>query len=256
MRNFFASLALLACLAIPAHPLFALDVPLYTSPATDLAELLSSAELQALNQKLQAYRTQSGHEIAVLIIPTLGDEALEDYAHKVFNKWGVGKGDKDNGVLFLMALQEKKTRIEVGYGLEGDLTDVESGRIVRRNSPMADHFRRQDWAGGINAVVDGIISAIGGEYVDPVPEKKKFPVSFGMAMFIGLILVIIIGKIGDAVRRRGGNFWGGGRGGGWGTGGGFGGFGGFGGGSSSGGGGGGFSFGGGSSGGGGASGGW
>lgn len=251
MRNFLSSIALLAGLLLPAHPLFALDVPLYTSPATDLAELLSSSELQALNEKLLAYRTQSGNEVAVLIIPTLADEALEDYSHKVFNQWGIGKGDKDNGVLFLMALEEKKTRIEVGYGLEGDLTDVESGRIVRRNSPMADHFRSQDWAGGINVVVDGIISAIGGEYVDPVPEKRKFPIPFGLAMFIGLIAVIIIGKIGDAIRGKRGGFWGGGTGG-WGTGGGFGGFSG----GSSGGGGGGFSFGGGSSGGGGASGGW
>ncbi|MGB5107479.1 MAG: TPM domain-containing protein [Candidatus Zixiibacteriota bacterium] len=251
MRNFLIIIALLACLLTPAHPLFALDVPLYTSPATDLAELLSSSELQALNEKLLAYRNQSGHEVAVLIIPTLADEALEDYCHKVFNQWGIGKGDNDNGVLFLTALKEQKTRIEVGYGLEGDLTDVESGRIVRRNSPMADHFRSQDWAGGINVVVDGIISAIGGEYVDPVPAKPKPAIPFGLVMFIGLIAIVILGKIGDAVRGKGGKFWGGGSGG-WGTGGGFGGFSG----GSSGGGGGGFSFGGGSSGGGGASGGW
>lgn len=252
MRRLFAAIALLTLLA--ASSLYGLDVPLYTSPATDLADLLSGDELSALNQKLLDYRTQSGHEIAVLVIPTLGDEALEDYAHKVFNKWGVGKGAEDNGVLFLMALQEKKTRIEVGYGLEGDLTDAESGRLVGRNSPMADHFRSQDWSGGINAVVDGIILAIGGEYTVPQRDNntERFPI--GILIFILFILMIIIGKIIDAVRGKS-SF----RGGGWGTGGGFGGFGGLGGlggGSSGGGGGGGFSFGGGSSGGGGASGGW
>lgn len=235
-----------------ASSLYGLDVPLYTSPATDLADLLTADELGVLNQKLLDYRAQSGHEIAVLIIPTLGDEALEDYAHKVFNKWGVGKGAEDNGVLFLMALQEKKTRIEVGYGLEGDLTDAESGRLVGRTSPMADHFRSQDWSGGINAVVDGIITAIGGEYTEPQGRGQETQFPFGIIIFIIVILMIIIGKIVDAVRGVSSS---GGRGG-WGTGGGFGGFGGFGGGSSSGGGGGGFSFGGGSSGGGGASGGW
>jgi len=251
MRKLFAAVALFTLLV--ASSLHGLDVPLYTSPATDLADLLSADELRDLNQKLLDYRTQSGHEIAVLLIPTLGDEALEDYAHKVFNKWGVGKGAQDNGVLFLMALQEKKTRIEVGYGLEGDLTDAESGRIVGRNSPMADHFRSRDWSGGINAVVDGIITAIGGEYTVPQSSGEKTQIPFGIIIFIIIILMIIIGKIVDAV--RGVNRFGGG-GGGWGTGGGFGGLGGFGGGSSSSGGGGGFSFGGGSSGGGGASGGW
>ncbi len=249
MRRLLTAFALLVLFL--ASSLYGLDVPLYTSPATDLADLLGADELRALNQKLLEYRTQSGHEIAVLIVPTLGDEALEDYAHKVFNKWGVGKGTEDNGVLFLMALQEKKTRIEVGYGLEGDLTDAESGRLVGRTSPMADHFRGQDWSGGINAVVDGIITAIGGEYTEPQSSEQESPIPFGIIIFIIVILMIIIGKIVDAIRGVSSS-----GGGGWGTGGGFGGFGGFGGGSSSSGGGGGFSFGGGSSGGGGASGGW
>lgn len=251
MRRLFAVLALLV--SVLASGVYALDVPLYTAPATDLAELLSASELSDLNQRLLDYRAQSGNEIAILIIPTLADEALEDYSHKVFNQWGVGKGEKDNGVLFLMALEEKKTRIEVGYGLEGDLTDVESGRIVNRRSPMADRFRSQDWSGGINAVVDGIITAIGGEFAEPEGDGKKAPIPFGIVIFVLIVLMVIIGKIVDSVRgvKSSGR-------GGWGSGGGFGGFGGLGGfgGGSSGGGGGGFSFGGGSSGGGGASGGW
>ena len=248
MRRLFIVFALLVVLL--ASSVYALDVPLYTSPATDLAGLLSASDVSALNQRLLDYRTQSGNEVAVLIIPTLGDEALEDYSHKVFNQWGIGKGAKDNGVLFLMALEEKKTRIEVGYGLEGDLTDVESGRIVNRRSPMADRFRSQDWGGGINAVIDGIITAIGGEFAEPQGGGKKTPIPVGIVIFALIILMVIVGKIVDAVRgvKSSGR-------GGWGSGGGFGGFGGFGGGSS-GGGGGGFSFGGGSSGGGGASGGW
>ncbi len=250
MRQFITRLALIVFLLAVASCALALDVPLYTSPATDLAELLSADELRALNEKLLAYRTQSGHEVAILIIPTLADEALEDYAHTVFNKWGVGKGDKDNGVLFLMALEEKKTRIEVGYGLEGDLTDAESGRIVGRNSLMAEHFRSRDWAGGINAVADGIIAAIGGEYA-PVTTAKKTKKDVAFALFPILIIFGIVTALIRASRfaggRRGGGlgpFIGGlgsGGGSGWGSGGG---------------GGGGFSFGGGSSGGGGASGGW
>ena len=208
MSRIVAAIILLA--GIWAAQLSALDVPGYTSPATDLAGLLSADELSALNLRLLDYRDKTSHEIAVLIIPTLGDEAIEDYAHKVFNKWGVGKSDKDNGVLFLMALQEKKTRIEIGYGLEGDLTDAESGRIVGRNSPMAEHFRNQDWSGGINVVVDGIIAAIGGEY-EPVPEDTSSNNDFAFSIFPILIILIIIIVIARASKSAGGR-----RGGGWG----------------------------------------
>ncbi len=225
---------------------YALDVPPYNSPVTDLANVLSAQQRQELEQKIVNYRAQSTNEIGVLIIKSLDGASLDDYSHDVFAKWGIGKKGKDNGVLFLMSVDDRKARLEVGYGLEGELTDLESGRIVARNSPMAAAFRADDYNTGVNAVVDGIIQAIGGEYNPPAQRSRngQNPAAFFGFIIIGIVAMImrlIFGRI-----RGGGGRWWGPMGGGW-TGGGF---------SGGGGGGGGFSFGGGSSGGGGASGGW
>lgn len=221
----------------------AAPLPDYRGPINDLAGILSQQEEQQLEAKLLACRERSGAEIGVLIIPTLGDYSLEDYAHDVFKKWGIGQKSKDNGVLFLVAIQEHKARVEVGYGLEGQLTDLEAGRLVNRTSPMADEFRDGNYAAGIGAVLDGIVQAVGGDYNPPTSKKKGskgLPPFLPLGVAVFFILLSSIRRRGITGRRFGGPFIGG--------------FGGFGGGSS--GGGGGFSFGGGSSGGGGASGGW
>ncbi len=224
----------------------ATDLPKYNGPVNDLAGVLSRSDVQQLDRRITAYRDSTGNEIGVLIVPTLGNNSLDNYAHDVFAAWGIGKKGKDNGVLFLVAIKEHKARIEVGYGLEAELTDLESGRLVNRNSPMAQHFRKGDYGGGVNAVITGIEQAIGGVYNPPPPKNGggNDKSSFGIVFFI---IVFIITAI---IRRRhffmggpGGPFF-------------FGGGGSMGGGSFGGGGGGGFSFGGGSSGGGGASGGW
>jgi len=237
-------LAILLALVVAVKSLWALDIPAYTGPVTDLAGVLSRDDIAGLTQKIVNYRNASSNEIGVLIVKSLEDRPLEDFANDVFKKWGIGAKGKDNGVLFLVAVEDRKARVEVGYGLEGDLTDAESGRLVQRTSPMADHFRAGDYAGGVNAAVDGIITAIGGDYNPPEQSKSGERSQRGFPIFlVAFILLSVISRI----FRRG--FWGGP--GGWWTGSMMGG--GFGGGS---GGGGGFSFGGGSSGGGGASGGW
>ncbi len=256
-------------LLVVALPLWALDVPPYTSPVTDLEGVLSESAREALNQKILDYRAQTGNEIGVLIIPSLEGDAIEDFAHNVFRAWGVGNKETKKGVLFVMAVKDRKARVEVGYGLEGELTDSEAGRLVRRDSPMAGYFRQGDWDRGVAAVVDGMIAAIGGEYKPQADEGPKsvrgLPLGFvAVLLLIGFFIIASISRFSNRStqgqskgsslalgallgallsNRRGGRHddwhWGGGFGGG-----------------SSGGGGGGFSFGGGSSGGGGASGGW
>lgn len=243
MRKFVYILIL--CLS--AAGLFANSkMPAYRGPVNDLAGVLSPNAEKRLESKVLVYREQTESEIGILIVPSLDGQSIENYAHDVFNVWGIGKKDKENGVLFIIAIKERKARIEVGYGLEGDLTDLECGRLVGRNSPMANYFRQGNYAAGTGAVLDGIVQAIGGDYN---PSKTRNgdgdnKESFFIPMiFIFFILFVMIMR--RKVRRFGG----------------FGGpfLGGFGGGRSSGGGGGGgggFTFGGGSSGGGGASGGW
>lgn len=238
---------LIFCVWLAAAALAAASLPEYHGPINDLAGVLGAENIQKLEAKALQYRDQTGSEIGVLIIPTLGSQGLEDYAHDVFKAWGIGQKGRDNGVLFLVAIQEKKARVEVGYGLEEKLTDLESGRLVSRSSPMAEHFRSGDYAGGVEAVLDGIVQAIGGDYNPPKKKSTRsngVPPFFIVGFIVFMLIMMIIRKDKSINRRFGGPFSGGRFGGG-----------GWGGGSSSGGGGG-FSFGGGSSGGGGASGGW
>ena len=235
-------------LLLAAISLAAPQLPDYKGPVNDLAGVLNASDVQKLDAKIQGIRDKSGIEIGVLIIPSLGDNSLDNYAHDVFAKWGIGQKSKDNGVLFLVAIQEHLARVEVGYGLEGELTDLEAGRLVNRNSPMAQLFRGGDYADGTNAVIDGIMQAIGGEYNPPPPKKKgkdNLPPWAPLGFVLFMLLMSVFRRKSVTGRRFGGPFIGG-----------FGGFGGGFGGGSGGGGGGGFSFGGGSSGGGGASGGW
>jgi uncharacterized protein len=239
-------LALISLFLIAAVSAYALDVPPYRSPVTDLGGVLNDQQRQQLEQKILDYRTQSTNEIGVLIVNSLEGDDIENYAHDAYAKWGIGKKGKDNGVLFVMSVADRKARLEVGYGLEGELTDLESGRIVARNSPMASAFRANDYYGGVDAVIDGIIQAIGGEYDPPQSENAggHNPIPFAVVMIIAAAIFIM--------RIFGGGMRGGFRGpfgGGWVGGGLFSG-------GSGGGGGGGFSFGGGCSGGGGGSGGW
>ena len=238
-------LAIAALWAMVAAGVWA-AVPEYRGPVNDYGGVLDSDAKSRLESKILAYRQQSGNEIGVLIVKSIDGADIADFAHDVLKAWGIGKKGKDNGVLLVVALQERRARVEVGYGLEADLTDVECGRLISKSSPMAEHFRRGDYAGGIDGAIDGIIVGIGGEYKNadgdkPERDPRGFPlIAFGA---IGLFLAIM-----RRMRRYrswnsgsfGGPFIGGGL---------------FGGGGSSGGGGG-FSFGGGSSGGGGASGGW
>lgn len=242
VRKFLSALVLLVA---AAGLLAAPTLPNHDGLITDRAGVLNRSDIPQLESKARAYHQQTGSEIAVLIVPTIGDQSLEDYAHDVFKAWGIGQKDKDNGVLFLVAIQERKARIEVGYGLEAQLTDLESGRLVNRESPMAQQFRTGDYAAGVNAVLDGIVQAIGGEYD---PPKPKDGIDDRISAFLPLGLIILFTIIGAFRRRRfSGRKFGGPFGGMFGDGS-------FGGGGS--GGGGGFTFGGGSSGGGGASGGW
>lgn len=215
-------------------------------PVTDQADILTASEERALVDRLTRYRDSTSVEIGILTLPSLDGVPIEDVASKIYNSWGIGFDSTDRGALYVLAMQEKSVRIEVGYGLEELLTDVEAGRIVSRQSPMAEEFRRGRFADGINEAISGMMIAIAADY-NPAPKKSKGKnIPWPLILFALLFLFSMIGR----GRRGGGSmgpFIGGMM---------MGGLGGFGGHSRGGGGGGGFGFGGGSSGGGGASGGW
>lgn len=217
---------------------------------TDMAGVLSPEEKQALENKLVAIDDASSNQIAVVILPTLDGNPIEEYAIKLFREWGIGNKKSRNGVLLLMAIQDKKIRIEVGYGLEGAIPDITANSIIDNDIKPA--FRQQAYYQGIDKATDNIAKAAIGEYKVERTKRASGKKSNG-ALFVIIIFVILLvlkgggGGGGSNIGRNGfsdvatgmllGSLLGGGRGGGgWGGGDSGGGFGGFGGGSSGGGG--------------------
>jgi uncharacterized protein len=216
----------------------------------DNTNTLTSEQKEALNQKLAQYKDSTSNEIAVVIIPSLGDYPIEDVALGILRNWGVGGKEHNNGAVLLIAKDDRKIRIEVGYGLEGAIPDITARSII--DNDLTPNFRADDYYRGIDQATDDIMKAAAGEYAAPKNANKKgkgFP--FGVILFVIIILISIFrrggGRGGGMISRRGfggfGTGWligsmmsgGGGSGGGW-SGGGGGGFGGFGGGSGGGGG--------------------
>jgi uncharacterized protein len=245
-------LILLASLSVWADTL---SVPQLTRRVTDQTNLLSNSEVQSLEAELQQFEEQTSNQIVVLMIQSLNGEDLEDYSMRVSEKNKMGKKGRDNGVLLIIAKDERQMRIEVGYGLEGSLTDALSSEIIR--DVIAPHFRDNDYAGGIAAGIQAIEQATKGEYQGEPQSGRHGRGSIGSFGLIAFIIFFIFirmiftramyvgsrGVVGRGIWWGGmGGFGGGGFGGGGFGGGGFGG--------------GGFSGGGGGFGGGGASGGW
>ena len=143
-------------------------IPPLASAVTDQTGTLSASERPALEAKLRDWEARTTNQLAVLIVPTTAPEPIEQYSIRVAEAWKIGQKGKDNGVILLVAKSDKRIRIEVGYGLEGVLTDVTSRRIIAEN--IAPEFSKGNFAAGINAGVDRIIAVVGGEKASPVTE--------------------------------------------------------------------------------------
>jgi uncharacterized protein len=223
------------------------NFPALTGRVVDAADLLSSDDEVILGNKLQRLEEKSGHQVAVATVPSLEGYDIRDYGIRLFRTWKLGDKTKNDGVLVLIAPNDRKVSIEVGYGLEGDMTDAISSVII--NHEMIPRFKTGDWAGGLALGVDDIEKVIGGDgnqIVERVQNQSAPDIENWIPIIIFIFIVFVILSNGSRGRRTifipgsyssssGGGFGGGGF---------------------SGGGGGGWSGGGGSSGGGGASGGW
>ncbi|HTG81060.1 MAG TPA: TPM domain-containing protein [Geobacteraceae bacterium] len=148
----------------------ALDVPPLRAHVNDYAHMLSPGATQELEQRLAAFERSDSTQIVVLTIPTLAGENLEEYSIKVAEAWRIGQKGIDNGAILLLARQEHKVRIEVGRGLEGKLTDLVSGRIIR--GEIAPRFRTGDFDGGVAAGVAAIMAVVKGEYTAQPREMR------------------------------------------------------------------------------------
>jgi len=231
---------------------FAQDFPAKpTKLVNDYTGTLSADQLQQLEQKLVAFDDSSSTQIAVAVLKSVGDYDINEYALELGRKWGVGSSGKNNGIMIVVALGDRKISIQTGYGLEGVLPDIYAKRIIENE--IKPYFKTGDYYQGLNAGTDAIIKYTKGEYKNENPKRKNDAGKGGSMLAIIIIIVVIIiilrrgggsGGSGQVISGRGAAdalFWsmllGGGRGsggGGWGggrSGGGGGGFGGFGGGS-------------------------
>jgi uncharacterized protein len=145
-----------------AAPALALDVPPLTGRVVDLAQVLPANVAASLTRDLEAHEAKTSNQVAVLTLPSLEGEPLETFSHRVATTWKLGQKGTENGVLLLLALRERKVRIEVGYGLEGTLTDLRSAHIIRQE--IVPRFRSGDLPGGIAAGVQAILDTIEGTY--------------------------------------------------------------------------------------------
>lgn len=189
--------------------LFALEVPKLRKRVNDNADILTPYQEMELEQKLQTVEAKTSSQIAVLTINSLQGENLEDYSMRVAEQWKLGQQEFDNGALLLIALKEKKIRIEVGYGLESIITDLKSGYIIR--NLIVPPFKEGNYFKGISAgsiAISGLITEefeITDEqlqkYQTQQKENKKIHLPFGLIVFL---FMIIFGGFGR--RRRGGLF--------------------------------------------------
>jgi uncharacterized protein len=220
-------------------------IPARPSPprlVNDYTNTLTSAQVQALENKLVAYDDSTSSQVVVVIIPNLGDYDISEYGLALGRKWQVGGKEFNNGVIVVVAKDDRKVRIEVGYGLEGAIPDVTAKSII--DNSVTPNFKEGNYYRGLDQATDDIITAAAGEYKAPQNYNAKKKKKFGFGTILALLVIFIILGIGGGGRGSGGTMSGAGwilgsmlgsssRGGGWSGGGGSsgGGFGGFGGGS-------------------------
>jgi uncharacterized protein len=191
LAAFLAALAAVAALA-------ATPVPKLEKRVTDLAGTLTAPQRDALEAKLADFEKRRGSQVAVLIVPTLGDETIEEFAGRVTDAWALGRKGVDDGVLFAIAMKERRMRIHTGRGVQGTLTDALSKRII--SDVVGPRFRNGDFAGGIDAGVDAIMKAVEGEQLalpSPPPSRGKVATtsSFGDLAIFALFAVPVLGMV-------------------------------------------------------------
>ena len=166
----------------------------------DNTNTLTKEQIEALNQKLTHYKDSTSNEIAVVLIKTLDDYPLEEVALKILRDWGVGGRENNNGIVLLIAKDDRKIRIEVGYGLEGAIPDVTAKSII--DNSLTPNFREENYYRGIDKAIDDIMKAAAGEYKAPARKKGDDDgIGFGAVIFI---LIIVFGILGATGRRGGG----------------------------------------------------
>ncbi len=202
-------LALLMCCGFPAAADVA--VPPLSGRVVDQTGTLSSDTIASLTQTLRGLELRKGSQVAVLIVPTTAPETIEQYSIRVAEAWKIGRKKIDDGALLVVAKDDHKLRIEVGYGLEGSLTDVTASRII--SEVITPKFRNGDFAGGISDGVERIIGVIDGEplpapaatqsFSEPAHLEDMFPILLFVAIIIGGLSRALLGRLFGSVATGG-----------------------------------------------------
>ncbi|HEX7964500.1 MAG TPA: TPM domain-containing protein [Gammaproteobacteria bacterium] len=179
--------------------------PALSGPVVDEAGLLSGSTRAELDRKLRAFAENSGDQLVVVTVPTLDGYPIEYWGYELGRHWGIGAKDKNTGVLLIVDRDERKVRIEVGYGLEGTLTDALSDDIIRNT--ILPRFKQGDYDGGISAGVDAIQQVLGGHADEVRHAKRKDGMStLFLIVFIFFILLNVL-RAGFGGRTGGRLFW-------------------------------------------------
>jgi len=189
-----------------ASSVFALEVPELTGPVVDLAGVLSRSDQAKISASLLQFQRKYGPQLQVLVVPKLEDETIETYSIKVVDKWKLGSKGEDNGVLLLVATEDRKVRIEVGRGLEGDLPDALAGQIIRAG--IIPFFKQGQTGAGVLVGLGMIAESVGGKLENiPTPRmrqtRRRGGVNLAFLIFLSIFLIgptLFRGK----GRRRGG----------------------------------------------------
>jgi uncharacterized protein len=189
MKRLWAPLLLLALL-LGGNAQAEVDVPKLTQRVTDLTDTLDASQVQALNARLAAFEAGKGAQIAILMLPTTQPETIEQFGIRVAEAWKLGRKGVDDGVLLLIAKDDHKLRIEVGYGLEGALNDAASKRIV--SDVITPYFKNRDFYTGIDAGVSAIVKVVEGEPLPPPSTSAGSHASEGFNHLIGVGFVIFM----------------------------------------------------------------
>lgn len=180
-------------LAAPAQAT-PVPVPPYSARVLDLSGALDGAHIASLNEQILALEADTRAAVVVFMLPTTGEEAIEQYATRVFDAWKLGDTERDDGILILVATQDRRMRIEVGQGLEGTVPDILAGRII--DEQMKPRFRSDDYAGGLEAAINRIGATVRGDVQAEVDAEQRHGVTpFGWAFLATLLCSFVIGLL-------------------------------------------------------------
>ena len=192
-----------ALLFAPQFSTAQVPVPPLRARVTDLTATLPQDQRAALEQKLAALEARKGSQVAVLMVPTVLPEAIEQYAIRVFDQWQLGRKRVDDGVLLIVAKNDRKLRIEVGRGLEGAIPDAYAKRII--DEEITPRFKQGDFYGGITAGADRIARLVEGEPMPPPRPRSTAPgIGFSTeTLFIGFIVIMVLANVLHSLLGRG-----------------------------------------------------